>query len=79
MIYWLRSIGEEERYTQTLLAKKLGVSRQAYNNYESQRRKISPEIAKKISELLDFEKRGLTWTKFYDDDPSRDSSGDDTA
>ena len=63
---WLVDIREKERWTRPKLAKELGLSRMAYYNYEHEIRKVSPDKAKKIAEILNFEEYGISWTKFYD-------------
>ncbi len=47
--------------TQQQIADLIGVSRVAYTRYESGERKPSPEVAKKIGQIL-----GFPWTRFFE-------------
>ena len=57
-----RKTREEAGLTQTQLAEKLGISRQAISNIELGIAKPTVENAKKLGEILHFD-----WTEFYDD------------
>lgn len=58
----LRITREQEGITQTELANKVGVTRQAISLFELKVNKPSVAIAKKIGEVLHFD-----WTQFYED------------
>ena len=77
MLDWLIAIRKKERWSRLAIAEELGVSRQAYYSYETGHRKVSPEKAKKIAEILKFDNFGIDWTKFYDD--ITESKSSDTA
>lgn len=48
----LREIRESSKKTQTEVAKYLGVTRQAYNNYELGNRQLNPDLLNKLAEYF---------------------------
>lgn len=58
--HWLQEKREIKDISQAKLAKTVGVSRQMIHAIENGKRGPSPELAKKIAEVLEFE-----WTKFF--------------
>lgn len=60
MLDWLIEIRKQKKVSQVYMAKNLGVTRQAYNHYETGRRKVPPEKAIIIGEVLEF-----PWEWFY--------------
>lgn len=71
MKQWLREIREKSKLTHKQIASNVGISRASYTNIESGHRRPSPEVAKKIAQFLNFEKSGLDWTKFFDEENPR--------
>lgn len=57
---WLKEKRESNKMTQKEVAESVGFSRQGYSQIEGGARRPSPEKAKKIAEVLDFD-----WTLFY--------------
>jgi len=62
---WLRKIREAESKSQQECAEAIGVTQQAYHNYETGCRKVSPDKARQIAEVLRFDKYGLTWHEAF--------------
>lgn len=60
---WLKNIREVNRKTQENLAQEIGVTRQHIGLIENGVTNPSPELAKKIADVLDFD-----WTRFYEDE-----------
>ena len=58
----LADMRKQKGLTQEDMAKVLGISRPAYTNIETNRRKPSVKIAQKIGMILDFD-----WPKLYED------------
>ncbi len=58
----LADMRKQKGLTQEDMAKVLGISRPAYTNIETNRRKPSVKIAQKIGMILDFD-----WPKMYED------------
>ncbi|HHX77681.1 MAG TPA: helix-turn-helix transcriptional regulator [Firmicutes bacterium] len=50
-------------YTQTQIAKAVGISQQMYSFIELGKRRPSVEVAKKIAAVM-----GFHWTRFYEDE-----------
>ena len=50
-------------YTQTQIAKAVGISQQMYSFIELGERRPSVEVAKKIAAVM-----GFHWTRFYEDE-----------
>jgi transcriptional regulator with XRE-family HTH domain len=61
---WLRELRENKGFSQKTLAQSVGMSQPFYTNIEKGNRRPSPETAKKIAEVLDFD-----WTMFFEDIP----------
>ncbi len=61
MRFWLKKIRKTNNWTQVEISKEVGISQQYYNFIENGTRRPSPEVAKKIAKILDFE-----WTKFFE-------------
>ena len=59
---WLQAIREKQGFTQTYVAKQVGIAQPSYHNME--KGKISPSVptAKAIATVLGFD-----WTRFYDE------------
>lgn len=60
---WLQKLREMRGLTQKEIADVSKVSQQHYSLIETGERRPSPELAKKIADVLGFE-----WTKFYESD-----------
>lgn len=58
---WLIEYRQKKGLSQEKLAELVGITQQAYSQYENGGRRPSVETAKKIAEILEFE-----WTKFYE-------------
>lgn len=61
---WLIKAREKKIFTQVEVAELIGTTPQFYNYIENGLRRPSPEVAKKIAKVLDFD-----WTKFYETKP----------
>lgn len=51
----LKNLRKEKKLTQEDMARKLGITRQAYGNYESGSRDVDSATLKKLVEILDVE------------------------
>ncbi len=58
---WLIKLRLKKNLNQIEMSKFLGITQQSYSYYENYSRRPSPQIAKKIAKILDFD-----WTKFYE-------------
>ena len=58
---WLTKAREDKGMTQQQLGNALGLTRAGCSLYELGKRTPSPDMAKKIAEILGFD-----WTRFYD-------------
>ena len=67
-IMWLRTIRKSKGLSQKDCADGLGITQQMFSAIEKGKRRPSVDLAKKISEFFDFEKYGISWAKFYEDD-----------
>ena len=69
---WLKSIRLEENKTHEQMASELNISRAYYTRIENGKRgaRLDSKLAKKISDILNFTKYCIDWTKFYDDTPT---------
>lgn len=61
MTNMLLQLREEKKMTQDDVAKKAGIARPYYTMIEQGKRRPSPEVAKKIANVL-----GFGWTFFYE-------------
>lgn len=59
---WLRTLRENLGLTQEKLAETVGVERSLISKFETGSARPSPDTAKAIAQVLDF-----NWTKFYED------------
>lgn len=61
---WLKEIREKSGLSQTVVAKKAGISQNYYSSIETGIRgnPLNVDVAKKIAEALGFD-----WTRFYED------------
>lgn len=59
---WLQELRDKAGATQKEVAELLQITQQHYSYIETGVRRPSPQLAKKIAELLGFD-----WTRFYDD------------
>ena len=59
---WLRETRIAAGVASKDVAGRAGVTQQFYNYIENEKRRPSPEVAKKIAEILGFD-----WTRFYDE------------
>lgn len=66
---WLKNIRESKRLTQENIAANLGVTRQHIGLIENGIANPSPELAKKIAIVLDFD-----WTLFYQEKIDQNSA-----
>ena len=57
---WLIKIREQKELSQASVSKLVDVTQQCYGAIENGRRRPSPDLAKKIGKVLNFD-----WTKFY--------------
>ena len=64
----LAELRSKKHMSQQSVADVIGITRAAYANIESGKRRPSPKIAKRIGSLLGFD-----WTRFYDDNPINES------
>jgi DNA-binding XRE family transcriptional regulator len=62
---WLIDIRGKQ--SQAQIAKIIGISQQMYSAIENDVRRPSPELAKTIADVMQFEKHNMSWTKFYED------------
>jgi len=67
MRHWLKELRLRKKMTQSQVAEGVGVTTQHYNYIENGERNPSPEIAKKIADILGFKKH---WYKLFDNDAS---------
>lgn len=58
---WMKYKRKRLGLAQTEISAAVGISRQYYNAIENGKRRPSPEKAKKIAEILDFD-----WRRFYE-------------
>jgi transcriptional regulator with XRE-family HTH domain len=67
---WLIDIRQQEGISQTKVADKVKISKQYYNMIEAGTRgkSIRGSLAKSIAAALHFERYGIDWTRFYEDD-----------
>lgn len=66
---WLINIREKCKMTQEQVSIKAKVSRQFIGMLENNTKvNPHPNTAKRISEVLEFEKYGIDWTKFFEDE-----------
>ena len=63
---WLRECRMNKNYTQRELADLAGITTQHYNFIENDRRRPSPEVAKRIAAALDF---GDEWYRLLESKP----------
>ena len=61
MRYWLKKIREQMGLTQEQLAEKIGISQNYYSWIESGERRPSPDTAKKIAVVMNFD-----WVLFFE-------------
>ena len=59
---WFKAARDLKELTQRQLGDLVGVDVTTIGKYELNERRPSPEVAKKIAEVLD-----LDWTRFYDE------------
>jgi len=64
---WLQSIRSNLRLTQKKIARLIGISQNYYSWIEIGKRRPSPEVAKKISDVLKFVDYGFDWTEFFNE------------
>ena len=64
---WMREYRKKAKLTQAGVATCAGISQNHYSNIEKGNRRPSPEVAKRIAALLNFD-----WTRFYDDTDKTD-------
>lgn len=67
---WFKSVRENQDITQENLARKLGVTRQHIGLIENGVTNPSPELAKKIGEILEID-----WTKFFESEEEARGEG----
>ncbi len=58
---WLKEKRKQLNLTQEEVAIAIGIKRASYTNIENGKRNVTPEIAKKIAKILNFE-----WTIFFE-------------
>jgi len=63
LINWLLENRQEQKMTQSEIAKKSFITQAHYANIENGKRRPSPEVAKAIAEVL-----GFHWTRFYEEE-----------
>ncbi len=63
---WLKKNRVSKHITQDTMAKKCDITLQMYNYIENGKRRPSVEVAKKISEVLNFD-----WTLFFEDENNK--------
>ena len=59
---WLKELRDNHKLSQMQIAEMTGITQNYYSNIENDERRPSPEVAKRIAEVLHF-----NWTKFYED------------
>ena len=59
---WLKELRKEAKMTQDAVAKKSSLSRAAYTNIETGKRRPSVKVAKALGKALGFD-----WTRFYEE------------
>lgn len=60
---WLCNIRKEKNCSISYISEKVGITQTYYFYIEKGCRRPSPEVAKKIGDLLDFD-----WTRFYEEE-----------
>lgn len=58
---WLIDVRHEKGYSQKYIADKCNITSQMYSAIEIGKKRPSPELAKKIADVLNF-----SWTRFYE-------------
>ena len=66
---WLKSFRDKANFTQAELALRTGTTQQMINFVENEKRRPSPQLAKKIAEALGFD-----WTRFYEENENTDNA-----
>lgn len=66
---WLIEIRNHNKMTQSQVAEKCHLTRQYLGMLENNHKLYPhPKKAKRIADALEFEKNGIHWTKFYEDE-----------
>jgi transcriptional regulator with XRE-family HTH domain len=65
---WLKEIRLREGLKQKNLARELGITPAFYCFIEKGIRNVSVNLAKSIAAALHFERYGIDWTRFYEDE-----------
>lgn len=64
---WLKEIRQAKNLTMLEVAKMVDISESYYSLIENGKRGLRPALAQKIASALEFEKQGMSWTKFFED------------